>query len=326
MRRRNAIAGLGVALTASPVAHAQTRGRMIAAFIDVPAGDVRGQTRVAAFAQGLQEAGWMIGRNLRVEYRWRGDDAQSLRDTARELLALNPDAILASSTPVTAAFQSLGSKVPVVFVAVTDPVGAGFVESFARPGGNFTGFSTIDYTIGGKWVEILKEMSPTLRAAAVLIDGSLPSMAGQIASIEAAADQLGVTLTKIELRDAGALEQSLVAFAAAADGGIIATASPLAGLHRDLIIRIAAAHRLPAIYPYDHFAAAGGLAAFGPDLVDAFRGAAGYVGRILRGARPSELPVQAPSKIDLILNLRTARALDLTLTPSLLLRADEVIE
>jgi len=328
MRRRRIGGALAASVAASSFATAQApqRLRRVGVVLDLPADDARAQARLAAFAQGLQQAGWTIGRNLRVEYRWRSEGEAALRATAREIADFAPEVVLGSSSPVITMLRQAMPDVPIVFVAVTDPVGAGFVASFARPGGNVTGFSTIDYDLGGKWVEMLKEIAPTLTRVAVLADPALPSTRGQIDSIAAAAAKLGLALVAVDIRDTATLERDIAAFAAAPNGGIVATASSLTGLHRDLIIRLAAAHRLPAIYPYDHFAPAGGLIAFGPDLVEPFRSAAGYVDRILKGAKPADLPVQAPSKIDLTLNLRTARALGLTIPPSLLLRAEEVIE
>ena len=327
MKRRAVIAALGAALATPLPATAQTsRARRVGVFLDLPAQDARAQARLAAFAQGLQENGWTIGRNLRVEFRWRVEGEAAMRAAAQELAAFAPEVVLGSSTPVVAMLRSVMPDTPIVFVAVTDPVGAGFVESFARPGGNVTGFSTIDYGMSAKWVEMLKEVSPTLTRVAVLADPALQSTSGQTDSIDAAAAKLGLAVVPVDLRDAAAMERDLVAFADVPNGGIIVTAGTLTGLHRDLIIRLAATHRLPAIYPYDHFAPAGGLIAFGPSLVEPFRSAAGYIDRILKGAKPAELPVQAPNKIDLTINLRTARALGLTIPPSLLLRAEEVIE
>jgi putative tryptophan/tyrosine transport system substrate-binding protein len=328
MKRRRAIASAGAILVGPAVVRGQTqqRQRRVGMFLDLPAVDARAQARLAAFAQGLQEAGWTIGRNMRVEYRWRVEGEAALRASAQELADFAPEVVLGSSTPVTAMLRQVMPHTPIVFVAVIDPVGAGFVESFGRPGGNITGFSTIDYGVSAKWVEMLKEIAPTLARVAVLADPGLQSTRGQVDNIAAAAAKLGLSIVPVDLRDGSTVEREIAAFAAVPEGGIVATASPLTGLHRDLIIRLAAAHRLPAIYPYDHFAPAGGLIAFGPDLVEPFRNAAGYIDRILRGARPADLPVQAPSKIDLTINLRTARSLGLTIPPSLLLRAEEVIE
>lgn len=328
MRRRRIITAAG-AIAAVPTlarAQAQQRQRRVGVFLDLPPQDARAQARLAAFAQGLQEAGWTIGRNLRVEYRWREDGAAALLASARELASFGPEVVLGSSTPVVATLRQVMPQTPIVFVAVNDPVGAGFVESFARPGGNVTGFSAIDYGISAKWVEMLKEIAPALQRVAVLADPGLQSTRGQVDNIGTAAAQLGLSIVPVDIRDATTIERELTAFATTPNGGIVATASPLTGLHRDLIIRLAATHRLPAIYPYDHFAPAGGLIAFGPDLVEPFRNAAGYIDRILKGAKPTELPVQAPSKIDLTINLRTAQTLDIKIPPSLLLRAEEVIE
>lgn len=328
MKRRALIAVMGAGATASvaTAAQAQQRQRRIGVFLDLAANDPRAQARLAALAQGLQEAGWTIGRNLRVEYRWRVEGEAALRAAAEELASLAPEVVLGSSTPVTAMLRRVMPQTPIVFVTVTDPVGAGFVESFARPGGNVTGFSTIDYALSAKWVEMLKEVAPGLSRIAVLVQSGLPSTRGQMDSIAIAAAKLGLAIVPIDLGDAAGIERELAAFAAMPDGGIVGTASPLTGLHRDLIIRLAAKHRLPAIYPYDHFAPAGGLISFGPDLEDSFRTAAGYIDRILKGTRPADLPVQAPTRIELTINLRTARELGLTIPPSLLLRAEEVIE
>lgn len=325
IRRRATLAAIAAAFV-TPAAAQAPRARRVGVLLDLPAQDARAQARLAAFAQGLQEAGWTIGRNLRVEFRWRVEGEAALRAVAEELAGFAPEVVLGSSTPVIAMLRRVMPETPIVFVAVTDPVGAGFVENFARPGGNVTGFSTIDYSMSGKWVEMLKEISPPLERIAVLADPALQSTRGQVDSIAAAAAKLGLSVMAVDIRVAATLEHDIAAFAAASNGGIVVTATPFAGLHRDLIIRLAATHRLPAIYPYDHFAPAGGLMAFGPDLVEPFRGAAGYIDRILKGAKPADLPVQAPSKVDLIINLGTARALGLTIPPSLLLRAEEVIE
>ena len=328
MKRRALAMQLTAAALGPAVARAQTGGRprRIGVFMDVPAGDARAQTRLAAFLQGLQEAGWSVGRNVRIDYRWRPMDAQDWRVGARELIGLAPDVILGSSTPVIAALQRETRSLPIVFVTVIDPVGAGFVESFARPGGNMTGFTSIDFEVGGKWLEILKEVAPGLRRVAVLSDPSIPSTIGQLKVIEAAAVLLDLALTIVDVRDANEIERALVAFAGTPHGGIVVTATSAAGAHREHIITLAARHRLPAVYPYDHFAIAGGLIAYGPDLVLPFRSAAGYVDRILKGARPADLPVQAPTTIEMIINLATAKTLGLTIPQTILLRADEVIE
>ncbi len=322
------VAQLGAVALGPFAALAQTGGRprRIGVFMDLAAEDARGQTRLAAFLQGLQEAGWSVGRNVRIEYRWRAADADRLRASVRELVGQAPDVILASSSPVVAALQRETRSIPIVFVAVIDPVSAGFVESFARPGANLTGFTAIDSGTSGKWLEILKEVAPGLRGVAVLSDPALPSMASQLAAIAAGAAALGLTPTTIDVRDPDEIERALGAFAREPHGGIVVTASASSAANREFIIMLAARHRLPAIYPYDHFVVAGGLIAYGPDLVDPFRRAAGYVDRILKGARPADLPVQSPTKLELIVNLKTAKALGLTIAPSFLLRADEVIE
>ena len=328
MKRRALTMQLGAVALGPVIARGQTAGRSrrIGVFMDVPAGDARAQPRLAAFLQGLQEAGWSVGRNVRIDYRWRPVEAQDWRAGARELIGLAPDVILGSSTPVIAALQRETRSLPIVFATVIDPIGAGFVESFARPGGNMTGFTSIDFDLGGKWVEILKEVDPRLRRVAVLSDPSLPSTVGQLKAIEAGAVALHLALTTIDVRDATEIERALVAFARTPNGGIVVTAASATGAHREHIIALAARHRLPAVYPYDHFAVAGGLIAYGPDLVLPFRSAAGYVGRILKGARPADLPVQAPTTLEMIVNLATAKALGLTIPQTILLRADEVIE
>ena len=328
MKRRGVAALLGVATLGPVAARGQTvdRPRRIGVFMDLAADDARGQTRLAVFLQGLQEAGWSVGRNVRIEYRWRPVGADGWRAVARELVGLAPDVMFGSSSPVVAALQSETRSIPIVFVTVIDPVGAGFVGSFARPGGNMTGFTSVDYDLGGKWLEILKEVGPNLRRVAILGDPSIPSTTGQLAAMAAAAAVLGLALSSIDVRDPGEIERALGNFARAPDGGIVVAASSAAGAQRDLIIRLAAQHRLPAVYPYDHFAVAGGLIAYGPDLVEPFRRAAGYVDRILKGARPGDLPVQAPTKLEMIVNLKTARALDLTIPQTILQRADDVID
>ncbi|MBL8700801.1 MAG: ABC transporter substrate-binding protein [Alphaproteobacteria bacterium] len=328
MRRRSAIGALGLTAVAPRLATAQSgeRPARIAVYMDVPADDTRASVRLAAFAQGLQETGRVIGRNIRIDHRWRVAGDEQLQVGARALVAAAPAVILASSSPVVAALQRETRTIPIVFVAVIDPVGAGFVESFARPGGNITGFTSIDYDVAGKWLEILREVDPALRRVAMLDDPSVPSTRGQVAVAESAASALGLALTRLDVRDIDAVERALGDFAQLPHAGVVVAASSAAGAGRDRLIAAMARLRLPAVYPYDHFAPAGGLIAYGPDLVDPFRRAADYVDRVLRGARPAELPVQAPNRLELIVNLRTARELGIAVPQTLLLRADEVIE
>jgi ABC-type uncharacterized transport system substrate-binding protein len=272
----------------------------------------------------LQQLGWTDGRNVRIDTRWL--DAGSDR-SAEELIALAPDVILASASAGVAALQRITSSVPIVFANVIDPVGAGFVASLARPGGNTTGFSAFEYSLGGKWLEVLKEFAPSMTRAAVLRDPTFAGGIGQFAAIQALAPpSLGVELTPIDVRDPDKIERAIAAFALERNGGLIVTASQPAVTHRDLIISLATRYRLPNVYPFRYYPTAGGLASYGPDAIDAHKRAAGYVDRILKGAKPADLPVQAPTKYELVINLKTAKALGLIVPPSLLARADEVIE
>jgi putative ABC transport system substrate-binding protein len=279
--------------------------------------------RVKAFMQGLEKLGWTGDRNVQVDIRWAGDDANLYRRYATELVA--SDVIVASASPSVAALQQVTRSVPIVFANVIDPVGAGFVDSLARPGGNTTGFTVFEYSISGKWLELLKKIAPNMTRVAVIRDTSGGGI-GQFAAIQSIAPSLGVELTPIAVRDAGAIEEAVAAFARSANGGLIVTASSLVVPHRDLIFVLAARYRLPALYPLRFYAVAGGLASYGPDIIDNFTRAAGYVDRILKGDKPADLPVQAPTRYELVINLKTAKALGLTVPPTLLARADEVIE
>ena len=330
MKRREFIALLGGATAAWPLAaRAQQPGeriRRIGVLTNTTADDPEGQARIAAFHQGLQEWGWTLGRNTRIDVRWGAIDADSSRRYATELVALAPEVILVSAAAGLGALKQTTRTVPIVFVNVVDPVGAGYVESLSRPGGNVTGFTPFEYGISGKWLELLKEVAPSVRRAAVLRDPAVASGVGQYAIIQAVAPSLGVELRPIDVGDSGEIERGVVAFAREPNGGLITVGSPSAAVHRDLIIKVAAHHRLPAVYPFPYFAHSGALIAYGPDLVPSFRSAAGYVDRILKGEKPADLPVQASTKYELVVNLKTAKALGLDLPASVLARADEVIE
>jgi putative tryptophan/tyrosine transport system substrate-binding protein len=329
MNRRECIALLGGAGATWPLAaRAQQpdRVRRIGVLMNLTADDPEAPARIAAFAQGLADLGWTIGRNLRLDYRWGAGDAERIRKDAAELVALAPDVILSSGTPTVAAVQQATRSVPIVFAQVVDPVGAGYVDSLARPGGNATGFLVWEYSIAGKWLELLKEIAPRVTRAAVLRESAIAAGPALFGVIQAAAPSLGVELRPVDVRDAGAIERAITAFAQGANGGLIVTGSTSAAVHRDLIVTLAARHRLPAVYAFRYFVTSGGLISYGPDSIDPFRRAAGYVDRILKGEKPADLPVQAPVKYELAVNLKTARALGIEIPPTLLARADEVIE
>jgi putative ABC transport system substrate-binding protein len=328
MKRRYFITLLGGAATAWPLAaRAQQadRVRRIGVLMNTSADDPEGQARIAAFHQGLQEWGWTLGRNVRIDVRW-GADADSSRRYATELVALTPEVILVSASAAMGALQQTTRTVPIVFVNIIDPVGAGYVESLARPGGNVTGFTPFEYGLSGKWPELLKEIAPSVTRTAVLRDAAVASGVGQYAIIQAVAPSLGIELRPIGVRDADEIERGVVAFAREPNGGLIIVGAPSVGVHRDLIITLAARHRLPAVYPFRYYSTSGGLISYGPDTVDPYRRAAAYVDRILKGEKPADLPVQASTKYELVINLKTAKALSLTMPDSLLARADEVIE
>jgi ABC-type uncharacterized transport system substrate-binding protein len=327
VNRRTIITLLGGAAVAWPVgARAQQPERMrrIGALMNLAADDPEALGRITAFVQGLQQLGWTDGRNVRIIARWAAGNADNFRKYAAELVALGPDAILASSTPAVLALQQATHTVPIVFVQVIDPVGAGMVASLARPSGHTTGFTVFEYGMSSKWVELLKEIAPGVRRVAVLRD--LTIGIAQLAAIQAVAPSLGVELSVIGVRDADEIESAVTAFARSPNGGLIVTASTSAAIHRDLISTLAARHRLPAVYSYRYFVMAGGLISYGADSIDPYRRAAGYVDRILKGEKPADLPVQAPTKYELVINLKTAKALGLDVPATLLARADEVIE
>jgi putative tryptophan/tyrosine transport system substrate-binding protein len=290
------------------------------------AGDAQAQDRIAAFEQGLQQLGWTDGRNLQIDYRRGAGGTDNTRRYAAELVALEPDVILASGGSVVGALLQATRTVPIVFTQTPDPVAAGFVASLARPGGNATGFTTSEYGISAKWLELLKEIAPGVTRVAVLRDPTIAAGIGQFALIQSVASSFGVELSPIDLRDDSEIERCVTAFARGSNSGLIVTSSASAAVHRELIITLAARFRLPAVYSYRYFTTSGGLISYGPDPIDQYRRAAGYVDRILRGEKPADLPVQAPTKYELAINLKTAKALGLTVPTALLARADEVVE
>ena len=298
--------------------------RRIGVLTSLSASDPEGMSRIAAFTQGLQQAGWIVGRNLQIDFRWaaaRGDPRKQIA----EMIALAPEVILATGSAVVGPLQ-VTRTIPIVFVNVIDPVGAGFVESLSRPGGNATGFTQFEYSTSGKWLELLKEIVPRVTRAAVLRDPTSPSGLGQFAAVQSVAPGLGMEVRPVNVRDTGEIERSLAAFASAPNGGLIVTGNAASVEHRALILALASRHKLPAVYNQKLFVAPGGLVSYGPDLYEQYRLAAGYVDRILKGEKPADLPVQAATKYELAINLKTAKALGITVPPALIARADEVIE
>ena len=328
MRRREFITLLGSAPTSSTATRAQQAERMrrVGVLLNKAADDPEGQIRYAAFVQALQELGWSDGRNVRISTRWGEDDAERERKYAAELVELGPDVILASGSLGVTSLQRVTQSLPIVFAAVGDPVGAGFVETLARPGGNTTGFMLFEYSLSGKWVELLKRIAPTVTRAAVLRRANVPSGTAEFAAIQAVAQPLGVEVSPVSIRDTGDIERAAKALSHSANNGLIVTPSASAWAHRGLIIALAAQYKLPAVYAYRENAASGGLISYGPDPTDQFRRAAGYVDRILKGEKPADLPVQSPTKYELAVNLKTAKALGLTIPQALLTTADDVIE
>jgi putative ABC transport system substrate-binding protein len=329
MRRREFITLIGGAAAPWPLAAgAQERERMrrIGVLLAGAADDPEVQAWVGAFLQELSQLGWSIGRNVRIDTHWAGVNAADIRRHAVELAALAPDVILANGASVVGAVLQATRSVPIVFPAVSDPVGAGFVESLARPGGSATGFMTAEYSMGGKWLELLKEIAPIVTRAAVLRDPTQGSGTSLFAAIQAVAPSLRVEVNPVNVRDAGEIERAVAAFARSPNGGLIVTTTAFAQLHRDLIITLAARHKLPVVYSERFFVTAGGLISYGPDFIDRFRRAAGYVDRILKGEKPADLPVQMPTRYETVLNLKTAKALGLDVPATVLARADEVIE
>jgi putative ABC transport system substrate-binding protein len=324
VNRREFITLLGGAAAAGWPLAAQAQQpeqmRRVGVLMSLAADDAEGKARLAAFLQGLQQLGWIDGRNVRIDTRWGAGDADRTRRYAAELVALAPDVILATGSPTVVALQQATRSAAIVFADVGDPVGQGFVETLARPGGNTTGFMLFEYAMGGKWLELLKEIAPGVTRVAVLRDTASTVAGGQLGAIQAAASALGVELSPVGMRDAGEIERSISTFARSANGGLVVAASTLAIVHREPIITLAARYRLPAVYFARNFVAGGGLIAYGPNQIDPCRRAAGYVDRILKGEKPSDLPVQAPTKYDLVVNLKTAKALGLEVPATLLAR------
>ncbi len=328
MRRRNFITLLGGAAAAWPLAARAQQGermRRIGVLMAFTANDPEAQARNVVFEQSLQQLGWTVGRDLQIDYRSSGGETASVRRYAAELVALAPDVIMTVGSVTIGPVQQATRTIPIVFVNVADPVGAGFVQSLARPGGNATGFTNFEYSMSGKWVELLKQIAPRVTRAAVLRDPTAAAGIGQFGAIQSVAQSLGVELTPFSVRDVGEIERGVAAFARSGNGGLIVTAGGT-GSRRDLIIGLASRQQLPAIYPFRYYAKDGGLITYGPDTHDPIRRAAGYVDRILKGEKPADLPVQAPTRYELVINLKTAKALGLTVPASLLAIADEVIE
>ncbi|HTT81991.1 MAG TPA: ABC transporter substrate-binding protein [Rhizomicrobium sp.] len=327
MRRREFLGGIGAATAWPVVARGQQadRVRRIGLLMNLNSDDPLGQVRQKSFEQELQERGWELGRNLQIDIRWAGGVSDRDRRYAGELVALKPDVLVAVTAPVVSALQKATSTIPIVFVSVLDPVAAGFVASLARPGGNVTGFSLFEYGLSGKWLALLKEIAPTVTRAAILRDPGIASGSGQLGAIQSVAPSLGMELSMVAI-NAADIDRAVATFAQGGNGGLIVTASPFGAAHSALITEIAARHRLPAVYPFRYFVEAGGLTSYGPDGTSEFRPAAAYVDRILRGAKPADLPVQTPTQYELWVNLKTAKVLGLTAPPTLLARADQVIE
>jgi putative tryptophan/tyrosine transport system substrate-binding protein len=326
MRRRKFITLLGAALTVPAAALAQdaARTRKLGILVNLDADDEEGKARIKAFTQELDRSGWIEGSNLHTEIRWAGESADRYREYANELIAFKPDALLASASPSVAALQQVTRDVPIIFANVIDPVGAGFVVSLARPGGNTTGFTAFEYSISGKWLGLLKEVVPNLKRVAVVRDPLISAGIGQFAAIQTLAS--GLEITAINPRDPAELRKAMETFAQERDGGVIITASSASAVHRDLLLSLALQLRLPTVSPFRYFTSNGGLASYGPVADDGYERAATYVDRVLKGERPANLPVQAPTKYELVINLRTAKAIDLALPQTLIARAEEVIE
>jgi len=327
LKRREFMSLLGGAAAWPLAARAQQRERMrrVGVLLNLAADDPMGQARVAAFVQGLEAAGWSDGRNVRIDTRWAAADPGNYRKYAAELIALGPDVVLASTTAAVAQLQQASRTVPIVFVGAIDPVGSGLITSMARPGGNVTGFVIFEYALAAKWLEVLKEIAPGVKRVAALRDATVASGIGQFAAIQAAGS-VEMEMSAINLRDAGEIERAIADFAQRPNGGLILTASQFGTNHPGPLAALAARHKLPAVYPFRYFASAGGLISYGPDQLDEYPRAAAYVDRILKGEKPADLPAQAPTKYELVINLKTAQALGLEVPPTLLARADEVIE
>ena len=328
MNRRSFITLLGGAAAWPLVARAEQaeRVRRIGVLTSSSMQDLATQARFAALQQGLQQLGWTDGHNLQIDYRWAAGDADNLNRYAGELVKLEPDVIVANGSAAVALLLQATRALPIVFTDVPDPIGAGFVDGMAKPGRNVTGFMLFEYGMSGKWLELLKQIAPDVTQVAVLRDPSMTAGVGQFAAIQAVAPLMRIELRPFDVRDPPEIERALVSFAAGSNGGLIVTSSPSAARHRDLIVRLAARHRVPAVYSFRYYVTDGGLMSYGPDPIDPLRRVAGYIDRILKGEKPADLPVQAPTKYELVINLKTAKALGLEVPPSLLARADEVIE
>jgi putative ABC transport system substrate-binding protein len=327
MRRREFISLIGGAVAMPLAARAQQAERMRRVGVIMSIGaDAEGLRRISAIRQGLQQLGWSEGRNVSIDVRWTEGNSDAVRKHVAEMVALAPDVILAAGSAVAGPLLQATRTLPVIFVHAPDPVGAGFVDSLARPGGNATGFTQFEYSMSGKWLELLKQIAPSVTRAAVLRDPSISAGLGQFGAIQTAAPSFGLEVTAVNVRDPGEIERGIASFARSPNGGVIVTGSAAAVVHRELIVALAARHKLPAVYDNPLFVATGGLAAYGADNVDQYRRAVGYIDRILKGEKPGDLPVQAPTTYVLAVNLKTARALGLTVPPTLLARADEVIE
>ena len=329
MRRRDFITLIsGAAATWPLAARAQQRERVrrIGVLLAQRADDPVATDRVTAFAQALQLLGWTTGRNLQIVYKWSPGNVAETRKFADELVALAPDVILTAGAAALTQLLQATRSVPIVFTLVADPVGAGLVDSLAHPGGNATGLMALEYSLGSKWLELLKELAPGLKRAAVLRDSTTSAGIGLFGAIQSAAPSVGVEISPINARDSGEIERAIATFARGANGGLIVTPSGFATAHKDLIIALAARHKLPGVYQGGEWVAAGGLATYGPDILDQYRRAAGYVDRILKGEKPADLAVQAPTKYELVINLKAAKAIGLSVPPALLARADEVVE
>jgi putative ABC transport system substrate-binding protein len=329
MRRRDfikCIAGSAITWPLAARAQQSDRRRRIGVLMNLDSDDPQSKVRIAAFIQGLQQLGWIDRSNVRIETRWSAGDLDLARRYATELVMLTPDVILADGGTTVGPLQQVTRSVPLVFVNVTDPVAAGFVDNLARPGGNASGFTLFEYAISAKWLELLKEIAPAVMRVAVFYNPALASGRGQLGEIQAAARSFGMELRPIDVRDTGEIERTITAFVRPSNSGLLVTANSLADLHRERIITLAARLRLPAVYPFRYYAMSGGLISYGPDLVDPYRRAATYVDRILKGDKPADLPVQNPTKYELVINLKTAKALGLAVPGTVLARADEVIE
>ena len=329
MRRRAFISLLGAGAAWPLAARAQQADRMrrVGVLLPFTADDSEGQARLMAFVQGLQQLGWAVGTNVRIDARWGAGDAERIRKYAAELLALTPNVIVANGSPEVSTLRQTTRTVPIVFANAADPVGQGFVASLSRPGGTVTGFTPLDeFGQSGKWLQLLNEIAPQVKRAAILLNRAFTAGIAQLGAIQAVAPSLGIELRPIDMREAGEIERAVTAFARSSNGGLIVTSNAWGIVHRDLIIALASRHRLPVVYPFRVFISAGGLVSYGPDTIDPHRRAADYVDRILRGDKPAELPVQAPTKFELAINLKTAKALGIEMPASVLARADEVIE